>query len=104
MRRRHLAAVLAGMMAALVVSTWVGEDVEKFSTVHTPKPMFVSPLGETFRETKRSISVCEPTSAYDGRGYEAPDKEKLIIQQNPECWIGVPGATCKPGTRTFLGQ
>jgi hypothetical protein len=29
------------------------------------------------------------------------DKEKLIIQQNNQCWIGVPGATCDPKIRTY---
>lgn len=29
------------------------------------------------------------------------DKTKLIIQQNSECWIGVPGVTCDPATRTY---
>jgi hypothetical protein len=27
-------------------------------------------------------------------------KEQFIIEQNPNCWIGVPGATCGP-ERTY---
>lgn len=29
------------------------------------------------------------------------NKEKLIIQQNPMCWWGVPGMTCDPKIRTY---
>lgn len=92
MRKRHVVAAAVGMFAALALSTFFGEDVEKFSTVPTPKPlMTVSP--QTM-----------PTCAYDGKGYPSLDPVTQIIQQNPDCWIGIPGATCEPGTRTFIGQ
>lgn len=29
------------------------------------------------------------------------DKRRLIIEQNVNCWLGVPGATCDPGRRTY---
>jgi len=28
-------------------------------------------------------------------------KESLIIQQNPQCWTGLPGVTCDPARRTY---
>lgn len=103
MRNRHVVAAALGMFLALVVLSIFGEDVERFSVSPTPKPlMTVSPPGETYRETVRSFP--EPTSIYNGRGFIPADKVRQIIQQNPDCWIGVPGATCEPGKRTFLGQ
>lgn len=45
----------------------------------------------------------QPTSSYDGRGFVAPNKVSRIIMQGPNCWIGVPGATCG-SERTFLGE
>ena len=30
------------------------------------------------------------------------EKSDLIIEQNWMCWIGVPGATCDPATRTYI--
>jgi hypothetical protein len=33
--------------------------------------------------------------------HTSPDKTRLIIQQNPMCWVGVPGVTCQPDVKTY---
>lgn len=65
-------------------------------------------VGSTVRIAKTSVEIgvpkTQPTGSYSGRGYKAPDPVSRIIMQNPLCWLGVPGATCEQGTRTFLGE
>jgi hypothetical protein len=50
-----------------------------------------------------TVPKTQPTDAFNGKGFEAPTHESQAILQNPDCWIGVPGATCG-ARRTFLGQ
>lgn len=77
------AAALGALLALVAYAGWTGT--------------------EYWREPTELHPVTEPTGAYDGRGYVAPDKVSRIIQQNPHCWIGVPGATCG-SERTFIGE
>lgn len=51
----------------------------------------------------REFQYSPDTKPLSGVPYIPTDvrKEELIIQQNPDCWLGIPGATCDPGTRTY---
>lgn len=51
--------------------------------------------GEPSRPTK--LPVPEPTTV--AQKYRTPDFLKLIVQQNPDCWTGIPGYTCPPTER-----
>lgn len=81
------AAALGALLALVVYFTWVvSGDLRPSAELHPVHPL------------------PQPTQSYDGRGFVAPEKETLIIQQNPKCWNGIPGQTCDEGTRTYLGQ
>jgi hypothetical protein len=49
------------------------------------------------------VFINNPNTQPTGVPYipKKPNKEALIIMQNPNCWIGIPGATCGP-SKTYV--
>lgn len=86
--RWSLAAILAGAIAATAF-------VLGPAAALTPE---IDPPG-------RSVPAGTPQprrTAHSGAPGTPPViKPKLIIEQNPNCWIGAPGATCDPERRTY---
>jgi hypothetical protein len=78
---------------------WVGH---LDGAMHRNRPSDGAPDAEDRRGTEATFQYV-PTTSVTGFPTvpQRIDKEKLIIQQNNQCWIGVPGATCNPKIRTY---
>jgi hypothetical protein len=70
-----------------------------FAVLMVTKPQAVfNPINVPQKSFKMDPNV-QPTGL--PKVHKKVDKGNLIIQQNPDCWIGIPGATCDTGTRTY---
>jgi hypothetical protein len=80
------AAILAGLLLGLVM------------TVASLTPQIVGDKSQF-----QYVPSTQPTAPYVERVWEKPDVNKLIIQQNVNCWLGgQPGATCHGSVRTYV--
>lgn len=87
--RWSLAAILAGTLAVIAVA--LGPGATLGPDIHPPGPSGPTRAPQPVK------------TAHSGApGTPRVPKPPLIMQQNPECWLAIVGATCDPGTRTYL--
>lgn len=87
--RWSLAAILAGTLTAIAFV--LGPAATLTPDIHPPDPSGPTRAPQPVR------------TAHSGApGTPRVPKPPLIIEQNVECWIAIPGATCEPGRRTYL--
>lgn len=87
--RWSLAAILAGTLAVIALALGPGAT-----------------LGPDIRPPEPSGPTRHPQparTAHSGApGTPRVPKGPLIMQQNPECWVAIPGVTCDASRRTYL--